>query len=127
LSFFPTNSAALRAAHEKVGVLPKSQILVPLELILSKIPEQRKIAARFARGISHPAAPTARLSPSPKIRSHPHRAFGAAAGGQKFISPAPPFPFARLPKDGAKFLGMVKNGQKKAPEVFSAGACGCPF
>jgi DNA invertase Pin-like site-specific DNA recombinase len=30
---------------------------VPLELILSKIPEQRKVAARFARGISHPAAP----------------------------------------------------------------------
>jgi hypothetical protein len=46
---------------------------VPLELILSKIPEQRKIAARFARGISHPAAPPlgSRLAPkSAKIFFH---------------------------------------------------------
>ena len=33
-----------------------------------------------------------------RSRSHPYRAFGAEADGQKFISPTPPFLFARLHK-----------------------------
>ena len=33
-----------------------------------------------------------------RAASHPHRAYGAEAGGQKFISPTPPFLFARLLK-----------------------------